>query len=426
LGEGIAAALDDADGDEVVGAEIKTIAGASRHRHSAVYRIWAEGGARDLFSSGAPVEGGLSWEKVLYGKIPPPAGGYALFDVKIGSDTYRALWQRTKTRRGAVNIVIAQNRHYTDHEIDEYLRTLIWVGAAAVPVAVAAVLFLVWWGLRPIRQTARAMLGVTASNVGDVKLSADRAPIELAPFVQAVADMLARLNETLQRQKRFVADASHELRTPLAIMRTEVDVTLADPQATGDDLRRMADTVRAAIVRSEDVIDRLLVLAESERLVDTETLDLGALAAEVVRRRTPAAEARGLTFALALEPTPVEGDRALLERLIDNLVGNAVSYASPDSLVRVDTGRRPDGAVLRIANSGEVIGPDELPHLFERFYRRGTSRGRDSGGSGLGLAIVAAVADVHGGSYAAQAPAEGGLVVTVTLPVSARAEPAQR
>jgi signal transduction histidine kinase len=217
-----------------------------------------------------------------------------------------------------------------------------------------------------------------------------------------------------------VADASHELRTPLAIMRTEVDVTLADPKATGDDLRRMADTVRAAIVRSEDVIDKLLLLAESEHLVDTEILDLGALAAEVIRHQRHAAEARGLSFALGLEATPVEGDRALLERLIDNLVGNAVRYARPDSLVRVDVGRHPDGATLRIANTGEQIGPDELPHLFERFYRRGTSRSRESGGSGLGLAIVAAVAEVHGGAYAAESPAEGGLVVTVTLPVAAR------
>ena len=339
------------------------------------------------------------------------------------------LAQHMTAPSGGHETVGAFTRTVQDQVVSQLLHGLTGVAFTALAVAAAVSVGLGWLiagrMLRPLQEIAVAAQRASASTLHE-RIAMQGPDDELRKLADTFDAMLARLEAAFDAQRAFVADASHELRTPLAIMRTEVDVTLADPQATGDDLRRMADTVRAAIVRSEDVIDRLLVLAESERLVDTETLDLGALAAEVIRRRTPAAEARGLTFALALEPTPVEGDRALLERLIDNLVGNAVSYASPDSLVRVDTGRRPDGAVLRIANSGEVIGPDELPHLFERFYRRGTSRGRDSGGSGLGLAIVAAVADVHGGSYAAQAPAEGGLVVTVTLPVSARAEPAQR
>jgi signal transduction histidine kinase len=339
------------------------------------------------------------------------------------------LAQHMPAPAGGHETVRAFTRTVQDQIVSQLLHGLTGVAFTALAVAAAVSVGLGWLiagrMLRPLQEIAVAAQRASASTLHE-RIAMQGPDDELRKLADTFDAMLARLEAAFDAQRAFVADASHELRTPLAIMRTEVDVTLADPQATGDDLRRMADTVRAAIVRSEDVIDRLLVLAESERLVDTETLDLGALAAEVIRRRTPAAEARGLTFALALEPTPVEGDRALLERLIDNLVGNAVRYALPDSLVRVDTDRRPDGAVLRIANSGEVIGPDELPHLFERFYRRGTSRGRDSGGSGLGLAIVAAVADVHGGSYAAEAPAEGGLVVTVTLPVSARAEPAHR
>ena len=339
------------------------------------------------------------------------------------------LAQHMPAPSGGHETVRTFTRTVQDQIVSQLLHGLTGVAFTALAVAAAVSVGLGWLiagrMLRPLQEIAVAAQRASASTLHE-RIAMQGPDDELRKLADTFDAMLARLEAAFDAQRAFVADASHELRTPLAIMRTEVDVTLADPQATGDDLRRMADTVRAAIVRSEDVIDRLLILAESERLVDTETVDLGALAAEVVRRRTPAAEARGLTFALTLEPTPVEGDRALLERLIDNLVGNAVSYAPPDSPVRVGTDRRPDGAVLRVANSGEVIGPNELPHLFERFYRRGTSRGRDSGGSGLGLAIVAAVADIHGGSYAAQAPAEGGLVVTVTLPVSARAEPAER
>ena len=339
------------------------------------------------------------------------------------------LAQRMPAPSGGHETVRAFTRTVQDQVVSQLLHGLTGVAFTALAVAAAVSVGLGWLiagrMLRPLQEIAVAAQRASASTLHE-RIAMQGPDDELRKLADTFDAMLARLEAAFDAQRAFVADASHELRTPLAIMRTEVDVTLADPQATGADLRRMADTVRAAIVRSEDVIDRLLVLAESERLVGTETLDLGALAAEVVRRQTPAAEARGLTFARALEPTPLEGDRALLERLIDNLVGNAVRYARPDSLVRVETDRRPDGVVLRVANSGEAIGADELPHLFERFYRRGTARSRESGGSGLGLAIVAAVAEVHGGVYAAEAPAEGGLVVTVTLPVSARVEPAPR
>jgi signal transduction histidine kinase len=180
----------------------------------------------------------------------------------------------------------------------------------------------------------------------------------------------------------------------------------------------MAETIRAAIARSEDVIDRLLQLAESEELVVREPVDVGALATEVVGHHAHASEARGIAFTLSLKPALVEGDRALLGRLVDNLIDNAVRYATAASVVEVSVAATAQAVTLRVANAGEVIDTDELPHLFDRFYRRGTSRSRRTGGSGLGLAIVAAVAEVHGGDVTAEAPPGGGLIVTVTLPHS--------
>jgi signal transduction histidine kinase len=113
----------------------------------------------------------------------------------------------------------------------------------------------------------------------------------------------------------------------------------------------------------------------------------------------------------------VSGDDALLERLVDNLVDNAARYAAPDSVVRVTVSADSDRQVnLRVASEGDVIAAEEVPRLFERFYRRETSRNRRTGGSGLGLAIVSAVAEAHGGGVSAEAPAGGGLVISVVLP----------
>jgi signal transduction histidine kinase len=317
-------------------------------------------------------------------------------------------------------------RTVQDQVVSLLLHGLTGVAFSALAVAAVVSVGLGWLiagrMLRPLQEIALVARRASASTLHE-RIAMQGPSDELRELADTFDAMLARLEAAFEAQREFVANASHELRTPLAIMRTEVEVTLADPQVTSADLRRMASTVRSAIARSEDIIDKLLVLAESGQLVDTETVALDTLVAEEVRRQTPAAEARGLSFALDLQAAPVSGDRALLERLVDNLMGNAVRYAPPDSVVAIAVGRRPDGATLRVANAGEVIGPDELPHLFERFYRRGTSRSRKDGGAGLGLAIVAAVAQAHGGAAAAASPAGGGLAVTVTLPAAAPTAP---
>jgi signal transduction histidine kinase len=328
---------------------------------------------------------------------------------------------RMPSPSGGQQTVDAFMRTVQDQVVSQLLHGLTGVAFTALAVAAAVSVGLGWLiagrMLRPVQEIATVARRASASTLHE-RIAMQGPSDELSELADTFDAMLARLETAFAAQREFVANASHELRTPLSIMRTEVDVTLADPRATSADLRRMADTVRTAIARSEDIIDKLLVLAESGQLVDTETVHLEALTAEVVRRRTDAAQARGLSFALDLREAPVQGDRALLERLVDNLVGNAVRYAGADSVVTVEVGRRPDGAVLRVANAGEVIGPDELPRLFERFYRRGTSRSRRGGGAGLGLAIVAAVAEAHGGTASAASPASGGLAVTVTLPAA--------
>jgi len=249
---------------------------------------------------------------------------------------------------------------------------------------------------------------------------------EVAELAATFDAMLDRLQGAFETQRRFVANASHELRTPLAVMRTEIDVTLADPDADPDELRRMGEVVRDAGRRAEHLVAGLLLLARTEGsgLSERVRLDLadavpGAL--DGVRDETAA---RALTVRRVLEPAPVEGDPALLERVVGNLVENAVRHNVDAGWIEITTGvetgaAREGGAarevVLCVASSGAAVDATTVAVLFEPF-RRGTDR--TGSGSGLGLSIVRAVVGAHGGLVEAEPVAGGGLRVRVRLPAS--------
>ena len=261
---------------------------------------------------------------------------------------------------GSRETVAAFMRTVQDQVVSQLLHGLTGVAFSALAAAAVVSVGLGWLiagrMLRPLQEIAVVARRASASTLHE-RIAMQGPSDELRELADTFDAMLARLETAFDAQREFVANASHELRTPLAIMRTEVEVTLADPRASGAELRRMADTVRTAIARSEDIIDKLLVLAESGQLVDTETVALDALAAEVVARQTPAAAARGLSFATDFQAATVHGDRALLERLLDNLIGNAVRYATADSVITVQVVGRPDGATLRVANEARRSPP---------------------------------------------------------------------
>lgn len=330
------------------------------------------------------------------------------------------LRQNMPAPSGGQQSVGAFMRQIQDQVFSELVRPLLPVTFVALAVATAVSVLVGWWTagrmLRPVHEIATVARRLSASTLHE-RIALKGPQDELRELADTFDAMLVRLEASFVAQREFVSNASHELRTPLAIMRTELDVTLADPDTDADDLRRMAETIRAAIARSEDVIDKLLVLAESEDLAAHAAVDMALVVDGVVKRHARVAHARGITLRVDAEPCTVSGDDALLERLVDNLVDNAARYAAPDSVVRVTVSVDRDRQVnLRVASEGDVITAEDVPRLFERFYRRETSRNRRTGGSGLGLAIVSAVAEAHGGGVSAEAPAGGGLVVSVVLP----------
>lgn len=275
--------------------------------------------------------------------------------------------------------------------------------------------------LRPLQQvtsTARRLTGETL----DQRIHYSGADDEVAELAATFDAMLDRIGTAFETQKRFVANASHELRTPLAVMRTEIDVTLSDPDADVAEYRRMAKVVRDASERANALADALLVLARSEaqagrRLARKLPADLSTGVATAISAVRGEADRLGLRIETQLEPAPVVGDPGLLDRLAGNLIENAVRYNHLHGNLWVRTGADETHACLVVRNTGFEVDPADLPGLFEPFRRGGRERtgGR---GSGLGLSIVRAVAEAHGGTVTAVAQSEGGLEVTVTLPAA--------
>ena len=277
--------------------------------------------------------------------------------------------------------------------------------------------------LHAITSTARRLSESTLHERIELRGPRD----ELKELADTFDAMLGRLDTAFSAQKEFVANASHELRTPLTIIRTEIDVALSDPDISKDELQEMGAAVNEAVERSERLIDGLLMLARAESHLDLTHLDLAELAESQVELSSGEADAMGLRLELDLQPASIIGDRVLLERMVGNLVENAVRHNSPDGSFTVRTYTEGDRAKLQVKNGGTVVPAGEVAKLFDRFYRPDKSRSRKTGGFGLGLSIVKSVAAAHNGTVDIVAPPEGGLEVTVSLPgAPPAAEPASQ
>jgi signal transduction histidine kinase len=304
----------------------------------------------------------------------------------------------------------------TDYRASTIQTMLIISGIALVLVGAMAAL-LGWLmadrALRPVKRITATARRLEAGRM-DKRINLDGPDDELKELADTFDGMLDRLAGSFDSQRRFVANASHELRTPLAVQRTMIEVAMADPTASPE-LMRLGSHLLHTNERTERLIEGLLVLARSDRgLGVRDPVRLDHVVAAVVDGARPLADDAGVTITSKLVPRTVPGDPTLLERLVTNLVHNAVHYNTRGGSVTVEVGEHP---ALVITNTGPQVPLTQVGDLFEPFRRLDRDRTTRRAGAGLGLSIVRSVALAHDGSVAATPNLGGGLRVTVKLPV---------
>jgi signal transduction histidine kinase len=314
----------------------------------------------------------------------------------------------------AAIVVVGSSLEDRDEALSSLASLLLIGGPVALLLASAAAYWLATSALRPVEAMRRRAAEISARSPGE-RLPVPESRDELHRLGTTLNEMLGRLEEALQRERRFVDDASHELRTPLALHRAELEMAL-QYQSDAGELRR---AIASAVEEADKVIDlaeNLLVLARAGERPAAADVDVRGLIVNVAERMRPAAERANRRLVVGeADAVTVRGDRGRLERALANLVDNALRHGSGD--VEISARAAGSSVSLHVTDRGAGFPADFLPRAFERFSR--ADRARAGNGTGLGLAIAAAIAERHGGRAGAANRPDGGADVWLELPIAA-------
>jgi signal transduction histidine kinase len=384
------------------------------HMHAATRRRFAPRSARlrlTMLYGALFLIAGAGLLAITYGLVAV-AGTAHVF--RAESDLPRAPGPTTNDRDGGLEVVPPVPQLVED---DVDLGNLVIVSGLALMIMAVISMGLGWLMagrvLRPLRTMTTRARQISELNLHE-RLAITGPADELKELGDTFDGLLGRLEGAFEAQQRFVANASHELRTPLTLERAIIEVALADPDASAESLRETCERVLAIGAQQERLIDALLTLARSQRGPEThEPLDLATITADVLEASSP----NGLTIRGELKPARTSGDPRLLERLVANLLDNAIRHNLPRGWVDLSTDTRAGTPTLHIANSGPPIAPEHVGQLLEPFRRGPADRtNSDPDGHGVGLSIVAAIADTHQADLRIRPRAEGGLDIQIDFP----------
>ena len=323
-------------------------------------------------------------------------------------------------------LAAAQGGNYQLHAFSRnlLLASVVALGAMTV-VSVLMGWFVAGRALRPVRTMTAAAKRISAHNL-DERLAVTGPADELKELGDTIDGLLERLESAFKAQRRFVANASHELRTPLTTMRASLDVAVAKPEPAPPQTIALANRLRTQLDRIDGLLDAFLVLARAQHrdLPGRAVVPVEYMVGAALHDQKAAIAAMNLTVhdSSGLGGVWVSGSQALLSRMLENVIGNAVCHNVEGGWLAITTRGRDGRAQLIVENGGEILDQQQVSELSQPFRRLGADRTGSDKGSGLGLSIVAAIAEAHGGTLDLRARPGGGLRVSIDLPASAAAE----
>ena len=272
--------------------------------------------------------------------------------------------------------------------------------------------------MAPVDEMTRAARSISVQDLS-ARLSVPNTGDELQRLAEAWNGVLARIETAMQRVRQFTADASHELRTPVALIRTTAELTLRR-EREAEEYRTALEQIQAEAERMTQLTNDLLALARADSSgleMSFTDVELTEVARDIVSRMQPVAESKGirLTASLPNQPVNVRGDEPAIRRLVMILVDNALKHTPEDGVVTVEAAKNGDGVMLSVRDTGEGIGAEALPHIFERFYRADQAR-TGASGSGLGLSIAQTIAQLHGANIDVETAPGAGAQFSLRFP----------
>lgn len=352
-----------------------------------------------------------------------PAGGVILETISIGGREYRVATHPRRERWGEPVVMYAQAATSMESVHLRQRRLLVWLvgcGVAMLVSGAAASWFLSRQWLRSVTALEETARTISAGDLGRRRLFAPSDDAELAALAASFNHLLDRLESAHTAQQRFTADASHELRTPLTVLRGEIEVALRKPRSS-DEYRDVLISNKEEIERLSRLTENMLALAHvdvGDAITQRELVNVSEVCSTVTAKLQSLATEKQITLHhedSTTEPLSVNGDRIALERIMQNLVENAVRYSPAGESVTARVSKHEHHIQIEVIDTGGGIAPEHLPHLFERFYRVDKARSRAHGGSGLGLSIVKALVEAHGGSVSVASEVGRGSTFTVRL-----------
>jgi two-component system heavy metal sensor histidine kinase CusS len=337
-------------------------------------------------------------------------------DYRTGGRLYSLVSSLEETRGQRYVIQVAQDRSEDENFMREFGFLVTGVLVCGIFASIVIAVTVSKRGLRPLAAMTRSLKRVGPHRLHE-RVPPEEWPRELQPVAIAFDDMLDRLEDSFTRLSQFSADLAHELRTPLANIRGEAEVALTRPR-TPNEYQAVIESSVAECARLSGIIDNLLFLARAEAAeskVQCARFAGRAAIEKIAAYNEAIAAERHLDIACEGEGE-VYADPVLFERAISNLVDNAVRFTSDGGRITIALATKPEGAEIKVTDTGCGIAAEHLPRIFDRFYRIDQSRSTE--GTGLGLALVKSIADLHGGSLAVQSKVGNGTSVTLNFPRS--------